>query len=698
MKGNVEEGSGLIDHAFFPHTHSSTYLMHKYWSRKPHNIVATYIAHFTAEDDVVLDPFGGSGVTANEALHLGRRSIHADVNPLATFIARTTARPIDVGVFESLAREVVERVTPAIQPLYQTACPSCGGTATITHAVWKDERDGNTARPWLYYVNCQCSPKTTIEKQPDAADARAISDIEQGAARARVLEDFPGLELHLAYPGGKHFMQLRHGLRNDPRLSMLFTSRNLIALHAIRKEIDRCTIGTNDCFKHDDPAGLRDAMLFLFSSMLPQASKMVWVIKKRAARSIKRLEVGSWTHHFFWNPTEFFEVNVLNGYHERLSKASRGFKEARTWADGTERWARREPGPGSAGCWWLEKVKTGTHPPPPGVGFKPRPFKEAASPADFFSSNRDAALFLQQDARHLQDIPDASIDYIFTDPPYGDSIQYMELSSFFLAWLACDLEDIIQQSIETEITINASQSKDITAYSRALDASFLECHRVLKDGKYMTVTFHNTDMRTRNALIKAIQNAGFIYKRAVYQPPPRPSEKSLLHKFGSPVGDYMITFRKESDGKRLLREIPPGDVKTVLHGVMDAIFSARNAPVPYNHLLSILDLELLSRGYIPPDTAATLNDFLELSGDYAWTDNEGWFFAPKAGEIQGHTKLDYEAIVKTWVQKFISYQQEREGNAQREAVLNASLARFTGILTPDIAFLKKLISERLPDD
>ena len=63
----------------FPHTHSREYLMHKYWSRKPHNIVASYIEQYSKEGDLVLDPFGGSGVTLNESLHLGRQCINVDI-------------------------------------------------------------------------------------------------------------------------------------------------------------------------------------------------------------------------------------------------------------------------------------------------------------------------------------------------------------------------------------------------------------------------------------------------------------------------------------------------------------------------------------------------------------------------------------------------------------------------------------------
>ena len=61
-----------INHALVPKTHPPMYLMHKYWARKPHNVVREYIEHYTKKGDIVLDPFCGSGVTVLEALKADR--------------------------------------------------------------------------------------------------------------------------------------------------------------------------------------------------------------------------------------------------------------------------------------------------------------------------------------------------------------------------------------------------------------------------------------------------------------------------------------------------------------------------------------------------------------------------------------------------------------------------------------------------
>ena len=56
-----------------PRTWPARYRLHKYWSRKPPDLVAARIAAATAPGDLVLDPFCGSGVAPIEAAALGRR-------------------------------------------------------------------------------------------------------------------------------------------------------------------------------------------------------------------------------------------------------------------------------------------------------------------------------------------------------------------------------------------------------------------------------------------------------------------------------------------------------------------------------------------------------------------------------------------------------------------------------------------------
>jgi adenine specific DNA methylase Mod len=73
------------------------YGVHPYFTKRAWNVVQAYIKQYTKEGDVVLDPYGGSGVTAIEAIILGRKAIHLDISPLANFITKQVAvSPVDL--------------------------------------------------------------------------------------------------------------------------------------------------------------------------------------------------------------------------------------------------------------------------------------------------------------------------------------------------------------------------------------------------------------------------------------------------------------------------------------------------------------------------------------------------------------------------------------------------------------------------
>ena len=106
------------------------YGVHPYFTRRPANVVRDYLKRFSEEGDTVLDPFGGTGVTAIEAFLLGRNAIQNDLNPFANFIARNIA----------------DTTLPSTAPLrqaYERVEQGCG------KAIQEIEKDPPAARRWL---------------------------------------------------------------------------------------------------------------------------------------------------------------------------------------------------------------------------------------------------------------------------------------------------------------------------------------------------------------------------------------------------------------------------------------------------------------------------------------------------------------------------------------------------------------------
>ena len=71
------------------------------------------------------------------------------------------------------------------------------------------------------------------------------------------------------------------------------------------------------------------------------------------------------------------------------------------------------------------------------------------------------------------ELDDSSIDYIITDPPYGEAIQYYELSFIWNAWLDTEYQP------DEEVIINSKQNKKVEDYIDFMKQSVEECARVL---------------------------------------------------------------------------------------------------------------------------------------------------------------------------------------------------------------------------
>jgi len=87
-----------------------------FFAKKPWPVVQEYIKHYTAPGDVVCDPFAGTGVTAVEALVLGRKAVAIDINPVALFITRMTAvSPVDLSLLRAAYAGIESRVRERIE-------------------------------------------------------------------------------------------------------------------------------------------------------------------------------------------------------------------------------------------------------------------------------------------------------------------------------------------------------------------------------------------------------------------------------------------------------------------------------------------------------------------------------------------------------------------------------------------------------
>lgn len=104
----------------------------------------------------------------------------------------------------------------------------------------------------------------------------------------------------------------------------------------------------------------------------------------------------------------------------------------------------------------------------------------------------------------LRNIPNATVDYIFTDPPFGESLQYAELNMFLEAWLR------VKTLVEEDCVLNYVHKKDLPFYSNMMLGAFKEYSRLLKPGRWITIEFHNSQNAVWSAIQQAIESSGLV--------------------------------------------------------------------------------------------------------------------------------------------------------------------------------------------
>lgn len=96
------------------------------------------------------------------------------------------------------------------------------------------------------------------------------------------------------------------------------------------------------------------------------------------------------------------------------------------------------------------------------------------------------------------------MDYIFTDPPFGENIYYADLNFLIESWHR------VWTNAGPEAIIDRAKSKGLPEYQHLMQRCFEQYYRALKPGRWMTVVFHNSRNSVWNAIQEAMLAAGFI--------------------------------------------------------------------------------------------------------------------------------------------------------------------------------------------
>lgn len=477
--------------------HPAHYLMHKYWGRKPHNVVSDYISRYTSKGDVVLDPFMGSGVVPIEATKIGRNGIGVDINPMSKFIVENSISSVNLEEFKQLSSSILNSLNDKWEYLYETICPHCNSMASIEIGVWDN---GVFSR-----VRGKCSVDGIFIKDADKEDVKKIKYIKN-------LKETLDKRNEIRYPTDD---VLRYVMRSGKEsLDELFTDRALIILSSLRDKI----------YKVKD-FKMRQLLMFTFTSMLANVSSMLPGDLEKATYK------SGWVISKFWSPKVHTERNIFHSFNLRLRAIERGKRELSLYD--------------------FSNLKT-------------------------YQSNANELLFLENE----------SVDYIFTDPPYGESIAYLALSQFWNSWLEHEVD------YENEIIIDNYREKGYSDYSARMLDAFREMYRVLKNKSYLSFTFHNRDLNVWKGVMDAVNNSGFILKNITLQEQAVSSGTQGINKINTLTGDFVYTLYKDTEVQTNLEPIVPADkARAHLENMIDKLVKKNGGITPsslYEQLIPII--------------------------------------------------------------------------------------------------------------
>jgi hypothetical protein len=474
------------------------YTAHSYPTKIPHRAIIRYILHYTDPEDIILDGFCGTGMTGVAAQLCGepdthlrttitaeweasehsppkwgaRRAVLCDLAPAATLLARNYNTPLDVAAFKRDVAAVSGAIETELGPLYQTSDPSGSRIGWMDYAVWSD-----------VFLCPTCGAENLAwNVVPDFATDTMRSTWACGSCGAEVLR--------------------RQSKRQFNTLTVDGSTRQVAAS---RLAMIQFSVGTKSRRKTPDP---EDRDLALVPPGFAEPPNVPWIETPHG--------------HNLDQPRKSHGVTYLAQFFAPRTRVVFGrlLELARSAADPFQLLAVSEDIVGGQvsrrNRWLMDRHHRGgtTCGPLSNTLFLPelqsevnvldkwrRSARKVVAAGTY--GTRGNVIVSTQSCTQLG-IQDSTIDYIFTDPPFGGNIMYSELNLLWEAWTGV-LTNPVPEAIA-----NDAQRKGLADYQRLMESCFREYWRVLKPGRWMTVVFHNSSNAVWNAIQEAMQRAGFV--------------------------------------------------------------------------------------------------------------------------------------------------------------------------------------------
>jgi len=507
---------------------TALYNAHSYHTKVPPEAITPFIKHFSRPGDVVLDPFCGTGMTGVAAQMSGRRAVLSDLSVVATHLAYNHTRPCSAKDLQNAFDEISADLDAEFREIYacadgdergyilytlwgrDAACPHC----KQNFSIW-DSIDRETGRMPAVLTCPKCGKESAKHGLKYTTNRPVLLSYKrangQRAERAPTSEDIAIIQEQSSVTPTDWYPEV------DIDSTREMYIRSALHLQGIERISDfympRNLRALSRLWARIQQVGderVRAALTFAFTNTAWHGTRM----RRFNARGGQRPLTGT-----LYIPQLSSEANVLEVMRNKIRQL-RSYYEALGDQDGP-----------------LPAVRLGS-------------------------------------ATRLAGIPDSSIDYVFTDPPFGSNLFYADCNLIWESWLG-GLTPHQEEAVVNRSRDQSRGGKTVADYESLMSDSMCEIFRVLKPGAWATLVFHNTDPAIWRAIQSAAENAGFQIEDAGALDRKQQSHKGYKgreEKEGVAHFDVIMSMRKRTTpSTRVRRIVAAANVKQLVVDTFKAL-------------------------------------------------------------------------------------------------------------------------------
>ena len=470
------------------------YRAHSYHTKVPVEGLIQLIRHYTDPGDVVLDPFCGSGQTGVAAVLTGRRAVLSDLSPAAVHIARGYTARVDPARFKQVASELLAGLAPLELELYGVP----GGR--IEYTVWSDvHRCLACEREILFW-------DAAVDHEAGAVQRTLSCPVGHG----------PFKKTDLLW------------LRSQPVQENISldgqTTRLVRSVEAVGQErrVDRANI----------------------PHWYPSVPWEPWREMWRAQHEVQGIATSA----------DFFtarNLNALSALWDAIGQVDedsiRGglrfvFTASVNRASRRYQWHPKRPTNVLSSTMYLASLN-----------YEFNVFslfrRKLATITDMYQRTWEAPGMCEVhlgSAERLTWVADSSVDYVFTDPPFGSNIYYGDSSFLWEAWLGEQTDVAAETVVNRRLTPDLGRTT-LDDYEKAMSQAMGEISRVIRPGGWASLQFHNSDDAVWSSIQNAVDSAGLRVEAAVVMDKGQASFKGLRHEDkGEKVANFDLVMHLAS--------------------------------------------------------------------------------------------------------------------------------------------------------